>query len=81
MVKILEGEKSFYLSNNRSCWIKLKRGLLDKSRLNDTFDLIPIAAYFGKGKRANLVSSFLMAVYDPEKDTFEAITKLGTGFS
>lgn len=80
MLKKIYTEKSFYLSNNRSNWIKLKRGLLEEN-FQESLDLVPIAAYYGKGKNKNLISSFLMAAYDPLTDSFEAVTKLGTGFS
>lgn len=59
-------------------WIKLK-----KSYSNiDTIDAVIIGYYKGKGSRAKFgFGGLLLAVYNPERDMFESIAKLGTGFS
>ena len=79
IVKQLSGD-SFYLMNSRSQWLKLKKSIV-KSELSDTIDLIPIGAYWGKGRRSGKFSSYLMAVKNHENQTFEAVCKVGTGFS
>src|SRR5919204_243012 len=61
-------------------WVKLKRHT--SGELNDTVDLVLLGYYFGKGKRAAFgVGALLAGVYDPDKDGFVTITKLGTGLS
>ncbi len=51
MIKIGDKEKSFYNSGSRSQWAKLKRTILNEG-MADTLDLVPIAGYWGKGKRS-----------------------------
>jgi len=60
-------------------WIKLKRieGLLE-----DTLDCVVLGYYFGTGKRAAFgIGAFLVGVYDPKRDAFETVAKVGTGLS
>ncbi|RLN25924.1 hypothetical protein BBJ28_00018988, partial [Nothophytophthora sp. Chile5] len=49
--------------------------------LADTLDLVPIGAFYGKGRRAGVFGSFLMAAYNSTSGKFETIGKVGTGFS
>jgi DNA ligase-1 len=73
-------ESSIYQAGSRGWnWIKYKRDY--KSELIDTIDLVLVGAYYGRGKRAGTYGAFLLATYDSETDTFETITKCGTGFS
>lgn len=44
-------------------WLKLKNIALS-SNMRDTLDLVPIAAFYGKGNRTGLYGSFLMASYN-----------------
>ena len=59
-------------------WIKYKRDY--KSEMLDTVDLAVVGAFHGRGKRAGTYGALLLAVYDPDKDSFETVTKCGTGF-
>ena len=61
-------------------WIKLKRSY--KGELSDTLDLVIVGYYLGKGSRAEFqFGGLLCAVYNEERDMFETITKIGTGFT
>lgn len=70
-----------YVPDKRK-WIKLKKDYL--KGLGDTLDLVPLGAWYGKGKRTGTFGSFLMFAYDDSEDAdgiFQSITKVGTGFS
>lgn len=60
-------------------WIKYKRDY--KSEMTDTVDLVVVGALYGRGKRAGTYGALLLAAYNPEGDTFETVTKCGTGFT
>ncbi len=61
-------------------WIKLKRSY--KGELSDTLDLVILGYFLGKGLRAEFKFGGLLAgVYNSKEDTFETITRIGTGFS
>ncbi len=60
-------------------WIKYKREY--KSEMTDTVDLVVIGAFHGRGRRAGMYGAVLLAAYNPQKDTFETVTKCGTGFT
>ena len=73
-------EDSVYQAGARGWkWIKYKRDY--KSEMTDTVDLVVVGAFHGRGKRAGKYGAFLLAAYDPDKDTFETVTKVGTGFT
>ncbi len=61
-------------------WIKLKRSY--RGELRDTVDCTVVGYWRGRGNRARLgIGTLLTAVYDPERDLFTTVTRLGTGFS
>lgn len=59
-------------------WIKYKREY--KSEMVDTVDLVVVGAFAGRGRRSGTYGALLMATYNKEKDVFETVTKLGSGF-
>jgi DNA ligase-1 len=60
-------------------WIKYKRDY--RSEMTDTVDLVVVGALHGRGKRAGTYGTFLLAAYNPDRDVFETVTKVGTGFT
>jgi DNA ligase-1 len=73
-------EDSVYQAGARGwLWIKYKRDY--KSEMTDTVDLAVVGAFHGRGKRAGTYGALLLAAYNPESDTFETLTKCGTGFT
>jgi DNA ligase-1 len=72
-------ESSVYQAGARGwLWIKYKRDY--KSEMTDTVDLVVVGAFHGRGKRAGTYGALLLAAYNPDGDTFETVTKCGTGF-
>ena len=73
-------ENSVYQAGARGwLWIKYKRDY--KSEMTDTVDLVVVGAFHGRGKRAGTYGALLLAAYNPDNDTFETVTKCGTGFT
>jgi len=60
-------------------WIKYKRDY--KSEMIDTIDLVVVGGFAGRGRRAGTYGSLLLACYNGEKDIFETVCKVGTGFT
>ncbi len=73
-------EDSVYQAGARGwLWIKYKRDY--KGEMTDTVDLVVVGAFYGRGKRAGTYGALLLAAYNSERDTFETLTKCGTGFT
>ncbi len=67
--------KSPYRAGKREfMWLKLKPTL-------DTVDLVVVGALYGKGKRAGVYGSYILAARDATTNTYKTITKCGTGYS
>jgi len=77
MIKSLSGE---YQAGTRGWnWIKWKKEYVKE--MSDTFDLVVVGAYYGRGKRSGGYGALLCAVYNNKNDTFETLCKLGTGLT
>ncbi|MCW4005398.1 MAG: ATP-dependent DNA ligase [Candidatus Bathyarchaeota archaeon] len=73
-------KESVYQAGARGwLWIKYKRDY--KSEMNDTVDLVVVGAIHGRGRRAGAYGALLLATYNKDTDTFETVTKCGTGFT
>jgi DNA ligase 1 len=73
-------EQSTYQAGARGwLWIKYKRSY--KAEVQDTFDLVPVGAFAGRGRRAGSYGALLMAAYNQKNDVFETLCKLGSGFT
>jgi DNA ligase-1 len=60
-------------------WIKWKRDY--SQELVDSFDLVVVGGFAGRGKRSGTWGAVLCAAYNPELDRFETLCKVSTGFS
>lgn len=77
---VIKDPNSVYRAGAREfSWIKLKREY--RSELADTLDLVIVGAFYGKGKRTGKYGTYLLAAYDDERDMFESVSKVGTGFT
>jgi len=78
---IVKQKKGAYLPGTRNYeWIKLKKSML--KGLVDTIDLVAVGYNLGSGRRKDLgVGSVLGAAYNEEKDVFETVCNVGTGFT
>jgi DNA ligase-1 len=76
MAKSLSSE---YRAGSRGfLWIKYKKDY--EEALTDSFDLVAVGAFYGRGKRAGKYGALLMAVFDDETGRYCTVCKLGTGF-
>jgi len=73
-------EDSTYQAGNRGfLWIKLKG--LEGGKLSDTIDCVIIGGIYGRGRRKGVYSAYILAVYDPEDDSFKAFTRVASGWT
>lgn len=60
--------------NRGKKWLKIKPTM-------ENLDLVIIGAEWGEGRRAHVLSSFLLGAYDPERGDFVPVGKVGSGFT
>jgi DNA ligase-1 len=79
VVKSLSDQSIYQAGARGWLWIKYKRSY--KAAVADTFDLVPVGAFAGRGRRAGGYGALLMAAYNSKDDVFETLCKLGSGFT
>ncbi|KAH9607975.1 hypothetical protein KSS87_020687 [Heliosperma pusillum] len=79
MVKSLDVDAAYIASKRADTWLKVKRDYIDG--LGDSFDLVPIGAWHGNGRKAGWYSPFLVACYNPDAEEFESVCRVMSGFS
>jgi DNA ligase 1 len=71
---------SIYEAGKRSWfWLKWKEEYAEGIR--ETFDLVIVGKYYGRGRRKSSFGALLCAALNQEEQRFETFTKVGTGFT
>jgi DNA ligase-1 len=78
MAKSIAPESVYRAGSRGFLWIKYKKEY--RSEMTDTVDLVVVGGFAGKGKRKGFYGALLMATYNSVDDTFETVSKLGSGF-
>ena len=81
MIKTLEENATYEPSKRSANWFKLKKDYLDSGSLGDSLDLVVVGADWGKGKRAGVFGSFLLACIDKDSGVLQTVVKVATGFT
>lgn len=73
-------DSPYHAGARRHDWVKLKPGY--EAGRADTYDLVILGYYRGRGRRAKFgIGSILAAVYDPENDRFRTVARVGSGLT
>ncbi|GIX65152.1 DNA ligase 1 [Babesia caballi] len=79
MIKSLHQDATYEPQKRTNNWLKFKKDYIEG--MGDSVDLVPIAAFLGKGKRTSVYGSYLLAVYDPVQEVYQSVCKTGSGFN
>merc|ERR1711871_1692413 len=66
-------------SKRSDSWVKVKKDYLEGC--GDSLDLVPIAAWWGNGRKTGWLSPYLMACIDSETGEYQSVCKVMSGFS
>ncbi|MFP4401043.1 MAG: DNA ligase, partial [Candidatus Woesearchaeota archaeon] len=73
-------DNSLYRAGKRGwLWIKWKKEYAHE--MQDTFDLVVIGSFRGKGRRKSVFGALLCALYNKDNSRFESFTKVGSGYT
>ncbi|MBD3361062.1 ATP-dependent DNA ligase [Candidatus Peregrinibacteria bacterium] len=73
-------KNSIYQPGKRGwLWIKWKKEYAEG--MQESFDVVVVGSYHGKGRRKGMFGALLCAVYNNENDKFETFSKVGAGFT
>nr|WCB86881.1 CPPV070 DNA ligase [Cooks petrelpox virus] len=75
---VLKDAKGVYEPGMRR-WLKIKKDYLDGCSMADKADLVVLGAYYGKGNKSGILSSFLMGCYDTKSKKWCTVTKCSGG--
>lgn len=79
MAKSIQEDSVYQAGNRGYLWIKLKG--LEGGKLKDSVDVVLVGAFYGKGRRTGVYGTYIGAVYDPENDSYEAFTRISSGWN
>ncbi len=79
-VLVKEARSQYHAGQRKFSWIKFKRAMA--GGLADTVDCLLMGYYYGRGKRQKFgLGALLVGVYNPVRQEFVTISKIGTGLS
>jgi DNA ligase 1 len=79
VIKSMDND-SIYEAGKRS-WFWLKWKAEYAKGMRETFDLVIVGKYYGRGRRKGSFGALLCAALNQEEQRFETFTKVGTGFT
>lgn len=79
VIKAMDSDSVYEAGKRSWFWLKWKEEYAEGMR--ETFDLVIVGKYYGRGKRKGSFGALLCAVLNEDKQRFETFTKVGTGFT